>query len=291
MADDDEGLYDELYGDDDDDVPIGAAPDHPARGTGARGTDAGARGTGSRRGERPGDGDGGDDDDSDDDFDIALNEPEERGSDEEPDEFMIQLGRHRAEAAAVPAAVRRRGGRRGRGRRARSTTRRHARRRPGRRRRPIRSDPLQVQDVRQGIGAAPARAAPGRRRPTAAARAGGPRPPAPPPGRPSFAAGGSAPAGVPRGTRARLGSHRTVRAAAAGAAPRSAVGAEVRGPAVRPPPPLQMEDGTWNTYNRQPPNARYNEKGQRMMPGGEGGSRFIPPEEYKEFTAGPPAES
>jgi len=38
-----------------------------------------------------------------------------------------------------------------------------------------------------------------------------------------------------------------------------------------------------NTYNCQPPNARYNEKGQRVLPGGGGGARFIPPDEYKEF--------
>ena len=31
------------------------------------------------------------------------------------------------------------------------------------------------------------------------------------------------------------------------------------------------------------PNARYNELQQRILPGGEGGARFIPPDEYKEF--------
>ena len=63
-------------------------------------------------------------------------------------------------------------------------------------------------------------------------------------------------------------------------------------PAPAPPPgaPKQQEtrliylpDGRMNTYNGQPPNARYNGKGQRILPGGGGGARFIPPDEYKEF--------
>ena len=44
-----------------------------------------------------------------------------------------------------------------------------------------------------------------------------------------------------------------------------------------------LPDGRLNTYNGQPPNARYNEQGQRILPGGGGGARFIPPDEYKEF--------
>jgi len=44
-----------------------------------------------------------------------------------------------------------------------------------------------------------------------------------------------------------------------------------------------LPDGRWNTFNGQPPLARFNSKGQRILPGGSGGSRFIPPEEYKEF--------
>jgi len=44
-----------------------------------------------------------------------------------------------------------------------------------------------------------------------------------------------------------------------------------------------LPDGRLNTYNGQPPNARFNDKGQRILPGGGGGARFIPPEEYKEF--------
>lgn len=44
-----------------------------------------------------------------------------------------------------------------------------------------------------------------------------------------------------------------------------------------------LPDGRLNTYNGQQPNARFNEKGQRILPGGGGGARFIPPEEYKEF--------
>ena len=44
-----------------------------------------------------------------------------------------------------------------------------------------------------------------------------------------------------------------------------------------------LPDGRLNTYNGQSPNARYNNKGQRILPGGGGGARFIPPEEYKEF--------
>jgi len=48
-------------------------------------------------------------------------------------------------------------------------------------------------------------------------------------------------------------------------------------------PPAQLPDGRWNTFNGQPPLARFNSKGQRILPGGSGGSRFIPPEEYKEF--------
>lgn len=63
--------------------------------------------------------------------------------------------------------------------------------------------------------------------------------------------------------------------------------------APRPPPgkpslpreniPNQLPDGRWNTYNGQEANARFNVIGQRILPGGEGGARFIPPEEYKEF--------
>ena len=91
MADDDEGLYDELYGDDDDDVPMAPPqiipPEEPAPEEPTPAPEEPA----PVAANAPGDGDGGDDDDSDDDFDIALNEPEERGSDEEPDEFMIQL--------------------------------------------------------------------------------------------------------------------------------------------------------------------------------------------------------
>ena len=91
MADDDEGLYDELYGDDDDDVPMAPPqiipPEEPAPEEPTPEPEEPA----PVAANAPGDGDGGDDDDSDDDFDIALNEPEERGSDEEPDEFMIQL--------------------------------------------------------------------------------------------------------------------------------------------------------------------------------------------------------
>jgi len=61
----------------------------------------------------------------------------------------------------------------------------------------------------------------------------------------------------------------------------------------RPPPgkpktiresiPTRLPDGRWNTYNGQAPNARYNDLQQRILPGGEGGARFIPPDEYKEF--------
>ena len=47
-----------------------------------------------------------------------------------------------------------------------------------------------------------------------------------------------------------------------------------------------MDNGEWNTYNRQPPNARFDEvTGVRLLPGGGGGARFIPPDEYKEFLA------
>ena len=52
---------------------------------------------------------------------------------------------------------------------------------------------------------------------------------------------------------------------------------------MNPPPALRADSGEWNTYNRQPPNARFNEQGQRILPGGGGGARFIPPDEYKEF--------
>lgn len=45
----------------------------------------------------------------------------------------------------------------------------------------------------------------------------------------------------------------------------------------------RLPDGRWNTYNGQAPNARYNDSQQRILPGGEGGARFIPPDEYKEF--------
>ncbi|CAL52332.2 Pre-mRNA polyadenylation factor Fip1 [Ostreococcus tauri] len=63
-------------------------------------------------------------------------------------------------------------------------------------------------------------------------------------------------------------------------------------PPPAPPPgaPVQQEarlshlpDGRLNTYNGQTPNARYDDKGQRVLPGGGGGARFIPPDEYKEF--------
>jgi hypothetical protein len=66
--------------------------------------------------------------------------------------------------------------------------------------------------------------------------------------------------------------------------------ADVAPPVPPPGMPLQAEtrlshfpDGSLNTYNGQPPNARYNDSGQRILPGGGGGARFIPPDEYKEF--------
>ena len=287
MADDDEGLYDELYGDDDDEVPMAppqiVPPEEPAP---EEPTPAPEEPT-PVAANAPGDGDGGDDDDSDDDFDIALNEPEERGSDEEPDEFMIQLddteqkqqlyqqqyGAEEEDAGAGdeldaqldgmpgaapddPAAAA------------------HAQ-----------SDPIHYRSKTYVRGSVPPPApppgAPSDPPPLAPAVRRPPRRPRPPLLRGRFDARGGTP-----GHRARVGSHRigSNRSAAAAAPPPGAPSVpRYVGPAVRPPPPLQMEDGTWNTYNRQPPNARYNEKGQRMMPGGEGGSRFIPPEEYKEF--------
>ena len=45
------------------------------------------------------------------------------------------------------------------------------------------------------------------------------------------------------------------------------------------------DDGSWATYDGKPPLARWNEEGQRILPGMGGGTRFIPPEEYKEFLA------
>ena len=283
MADDDEGLYDELYGDDDDDVPMAPPqiipPEEPAPEEPTPAPEEPA----PVAANAPGDGDGGDDDDSDDDFDIALNEPEERGSDEEPDEFMIQLddteqkqqlyqqqyGAEEEDAGAGDELEAQLDGMPGAAPDDAAAQ----------------SDPIHYRSKTYVRGSAPPPPAPPPGAPSnpAAARAGGPPPPAPPPGRPSFAAGGSAPAGVPRGTA--LASDLTGRSGPPPPAPPPGAPSVPRyvGPAVRPPPPLQMEDGTWNTYNRQPPNARYNEKGQRMMPGGEGGSRFIPPEEYKEF--------
>jgi hypothetical protein len=47
--------------------------------------------------------------------------------------------------------------------------------------------------------------------------------------------------------------------------------------------PDHLPDGSWNTYNGQPIHFRQNERGQRELPGGKGGQRFIPPNEYKEF--------
>ena len=47
--------------------------------------------------------------------------------------------------------------------------------------------------------------------------------------------------------------------------------------------PDHLPDGSWNTYNGQQINFRQNERGQRELPGGKGGQRFIPPNEYKEF--------
>ena len=45
------------------------------------------------------------------------------------------------------------------------------------------------------------------------------------------------------------------------------------------------DDGSWATYDGKAPLARWNEEGQRILPGMGGGTRFIPPEEYKEFLA------
>lgn len=57
-----------------------------------------------------------------------------------------------------------------------------------------------------------------------------------------------------------------------------------QGRANQPPvPPLKLEDGTWLTFNGQAPLARYDEDGRRLLPGGAGGSRFIPPDQYREF--------
>lgn len=47
--------------------------------------------------------------------------------------------------------------------------------------------------------------------------------------------------------------------------------------------PDHLPDGSWNTYNGQAINFRQNERGLRVLPGGQGGARFIPPDEYKEF--------
>jgi len=54
-------------------------------------------------------------------------------------------------------------------------------------------------------------------------------------------------------------------------------------PRKPPVPPLQLDDGTWLTYNGHAPLARYDANGRRMLPGGMGGSRYIPPDQYKEF--------
>jgi len=71
------------------------------------------------------------------------------------------------------------------------------------------------------------------------------------------------------------------------------VGSTVQRETPKPPPgkpnvareniASQLPDGRWNTYNGQIANARFNSLGQRILPGGEGGARFIPPDEYKEF--------
>ena len=233
MADDDEGLYDELYGDDDDDVPMAppqiVPPEEPAP---EEPTPAPEEPT-PVAANAPGDGDGGDDDDSDDDFDIALNEPEERGSDEEPDEFMIQLddteqkqqlyqqqyGAEEEDAGAGDELDAQLDGMPGAAPDDPADAA-HAQ-----------SDPIHYRSKTYVRGSVPPPAPPpGAPSDPTAARAGGPPPPAPPPGRPSFAGPGSTPAGVPRGTA--LASDltgRSNRSAAAGAAARCAVGAEVRG--------------------------------------------------------------
>ena len=101
-----------------------------------------------------------------------------------------------------------------------------------------------------------------------------PRPPpgAPPTQRPSgmhlmTAAPAAHPAGIPRAESARD-------AGQSGMLP---------GRSTPPPSCGPGEDGQWNTYDGKPPMARWNEQGQRILPGGGGGARFIPPEEYKEF--------
>jgi len=278
-ADDDDGLYDELYGDDDDDVPM-EPPQIPAK----EPTPEPEPEPEPTPAPPPTGANAGDDDDSDDDFDIALDAPDEPDpdSDGEPDEFKIMLtdteqkqqlyqqqyGTEEDAGAAetetdlaagdegipgMPGAA------------------------PDEPAAPV--DPIHYRSKTFVRGAAPPPPAPPPGMPSnpAAAR-GGPPPPAPPPGRPRTTGG----AGVPFGSS--LASDLAGRGPPPPAPPPGAPGVpKYIGPPVREPPPLQLEDGEWNTYNRQPPNARFNEKGQRMMPGGEGGSRFIPPEEYKEF--------
>lgn len=63
----------------------------------------------------------------------------------------------------------------------------------------------------------------------------------------------------------------------------TASGSSTRRRQKPPVPPLQLDDGTWLTFNGHAPLARYDEQGRRQLPGGIGGSRYIPPDQYKEF--------
>ena len=92
-GDDDDALYDELYGDDDDAVELPAAPQpKPAGGFKIPKT---APAPVEEPEQTPPPAETGaetksDDDDSDDDFDIALNEPDV-GDPDDPDDFKIVL--------------------------------------------------------------------------------------------------------------------------------------------------------------------------------------------------------
>ena len=195
----DDDLYDELYGDDDDEArPIPAAPPRSPR---IQDPQGGPRHGGGLPRRRPPAAPNADDD-SDDDFDIALNEPDV-GDPDDPDDFKIVLDDteqlygtgHTAELHAEDASA------------PRPTPRtsppwtacQAPPRRPDgptSRRASAERHPLPKQDL------SPRRRPPGRPPPPALPRdarqprrgARGTAPPAPLPGRPSFAP----PAGVPR---------------------------------------------------------------------------------------------
>jgi len=314
---DDEDLYDELYGDDDDDaIPtIPAAPPPkpafkappkvtllaptlaPAAAVPAEIPTEAEQAEATEGEAEPGGGEESDDDD----FDIALDEPDE---DADPDDFKIMLDDNVGDTVREQMYGTQQqwdqqqqhegivggsgGGDAGGGAAAAAQVQAPAAQdihyrsktyvRPGAA--ALEAKPYLGRPGSGGGGGAPPPPVPPAGKPSNIAAAlgggGGPPPPVPPPGRPSAGgmhtgAGQGGPAGVPRDSSlaADIGG-------SGGGGPRPPVPPpgtpnvpRYTGAPVQPPPSLQMDSGEWNTFNRQAPNARFNERGQRVLPGRE----------------------